>query len=360
MEIHQVVVTASPGDAITNAALEIRELLRRIGPSEIFAYHIDQRLTDEVHPLNEFGRRRRPTANDVILFHASIGQPEVHSFLLERPERLVVFHHNISPAEPFLRYDPAFAGLLEEGRRELARLRDRTTLALAASAFNAQELVDIGFDDVRVSPLVVDVASLLDVEPDEPTAHHLTEAVAGPVVLFVGQLLPHKRPDLLVSAYHALVTWLDPDAHLVMVGAPRLPKYHRAVQLFVQELNLHRAWITGHVTLAQLVAFYRRADLFVTASEHEGFCAPLLEAMTFDVPIVARDFGAVGDTLGRAGVLLPPEPDPLLLAEAMHELVTNRDAHEPAMAAARQEQLARFRPEVSKAVFLEHLIEAVA
>lgn len=358
MEIHQVVVTASPGDAITNAALETRALLRELGPSELFAYHIDQRLVDDVLPLQRFGRRRQPGPDDVIIFHASIGQPEVHSFLMDRPERLVVIHHNISPADPYLRYDPAFAGLLEEGRRELARLRDRATLALADSSFNADELVQLGYADVRVSPLIVDVSALLDIEPDGPTTNHLANTVEGPVVLYVGQLLPHKRPDLLVAAYHALVTWIVPDAHLVMVGSPRLPKYHRAVQLFVQELNLNRAWITGHVTDEQLVAFYRRADVYVTASEHEGFCAPLLEAMTFGLPIVARDHGAIADTMGGAGVLLPAEPDPLLMAEAMAELITN-PARGESMAEARQKQLARFRPEVSKATLLEHLLEVV-
>lgn len=360
MEIHQVVVTASPGDAITNAALETRALLRSFGPSELFAYHIDRRLIDEVKPLWSYGRRRRQDHDDVLIFHASIGQPEVHSFLVDRPERLVVIHHNISPAEPYLEYDPAFAGLLEEGRRELARLRDRAVLALADSAFNADELVALGYRDVRVSPLVVDVAKLLDVEPDEPTTHHLESQLRGPVLLFVGQLLPHKRPELLVSAFHVLSTVHVPEATLVMVGSPRLPKYHRAVQMFVQELNLSNTWITGHVSDAELVAFYRRADLFVTASEHEGFCAPLLEAMTFDLPILARDFGAIADTMGGAGLLLPPEPDVLLMAEAMADLTSGSSPAVDAMAAARPSQLARFRPEVAKATLLEHLLDVVS
>ena len=49
-------------------------------------------------------------------------------------------------------------------------------------------------------------------EPDPATAHHLATEIDGPVLLYVGQLLPHKRPDLLVQAYHVLVTWLVPTA----------------------------------------------------------------------------------------------------------------------------------------------------
>ena len=69
----------------------------------------------------------------------------------------------------------------------------------------------------------------------------------GPIVLFVGQLLPHKRPDFLLQAYHALVTYQLPDVHLVLVGAGRLRRYHDALYEFIRELNLGRAWMTGAV-----------------------------------------------------------------------------------------------------------------
>ena len=246
MEIHQVVVSASPGDAITNAACQVRDLLRQLGPSEIYSYNIHPDLIGDVLPLDSYTRRLRPQpAGDIIVFHASIGQPEVFSFLLDRPEQLVLVYHNISPAEPFLPYDPAFAGLLEAGRRELAILRDRVVLALADSEFNALELIELGYRDVRVVPLIIDIAGRLEVEPDEGTTNHLTSQVEGPVILCVAQLLPHKRPDLLIQAYHTLVTFLIPEAHLILVGPPRLPKFHQAVQLYVQELNLSRAWVTG-------------------------------------------------------------------------------------------------------------------
>ena len=77
-------------------------------------------------------------------------------------------------------------------------------------------------------------------------------------------------------------------------------------------------WITGPgVRRPQLAAFYRAADVFVTMSEHEGFCIPLLEAMAFDVPIVARRHAAIPETLGRAGARCSrPTPAPSCVAEA--------------------------------------------
>lgn len=316
MEIHQLLVSASSGDAITNAAFELRDLLRRVGPSEIYACYYDDRLADEVQRLSSYARRPRSAAN-LLVFHASIGEPWMLSFLMERTEPVVLVYHNIAPAAAFARYDPAFAGLLEAGRRDLVALRDRVCLALADSPYNARELQELGYGDVRVTPLIADPRRLLAVEPDPLGTHHLQTQVHGPVILFVGQLLPHKRPDLLVQAYHALVNYMVPDANLILAGPGRLPPYRDALQQFVQELYLPRAWITGAVSLEQLVAFYRRADVFVTASEHEGFCLPVIEAMAFGMPVVARARAALPETIADAGVLLPGDAGPLLLAEAV-------------------------------------------
>lgn len=357
MQIHQVLVSASRGDAITNAAFQMRDLFRRIGPSEIYARYFDASLDGEVLPLKDYRVHSgaAPEA-DILCFHASIGEPEVLSFILDRPERLVVVYHNISPAEPFRDYDPAFAGLLDAGRRELAQLAGRTQLALADSAFNAAELRELGYRDVRVSPLILDVQRLVGIEPDPDKTFHLTTVVEGPVVLFVGQLLPHKRPDLLLKAFHVLVTYLRPDAHLTLVGAGRLPAYRQALELYIRELNLGTAWITGAVTDAELAAFYRRADVLVTASEHEGFCVPLVEAMAFDLPVVARRFAAVPETLGDAGVLLPEEDDPVLLAEAVATVLDDEDLQRSLSARALR-RLDHFSPDNARATLLGHLLE---
>lgn len=358
MQIDQVLVTASPGDAITNSSFELRSLLRRIGPSEIFARYIDPALAGDVHRLEDYDHRRRvPARSDVILYHASIGEPHVFNFISDRPERVVLMYHNISPAAGFRPYDPAFAGLLDAGRVEVAALRDRVVLALADSQFNAEELRGYGYRDVRVAGLIVDAGGLLEVAVDDEESANLA-GWDGPSLLFVGQLLPHKRPDLLLKAFHLLTTYLVPDARLFLVGPSRLPIYRAALDAFVRELNLPAAVIRGTVTDAQLVAHYRRADVFVTASEHEGFCVPLLEAMAFDVPIVARAHGAIPETLADAGLLLPPADDAALLAEALAEMCTNEALRRQVVERGRRVRQ-RFEPERSRASILEHLAAVI-
>ncbi len=308
-------------------------------------------------PLAEYGRRapaHAGSADDLLVVHASIGEPEVAAFLAERPERLVLVYHNISPSSSFRPYEPAFADLLDDGRRQLAALRPRVALALADSAYNAADLEGLGYTDVRVAPLVVDAGALTRVEPDPATAHHLATRVEGPVLLFVGQVLPHKRPDLLVQAFHVLTTYLLPGANLIVVGPGRLPRYRAAVQHLVHELSLPGAWLTGPVSTAALAAFYRRADVFVTASEHEGFCVPVLESMAFDVPVLARAAGAIPETAGDAALVLPAADDPALLAEAMAALLADAGLRST-LAARGRARLDAFDAGRSTATFLGHL-----
>lgn len=356
MRIHQVLATAAPEDATTNSCLELRELLRRVGPSDLFARNIHSALSDQVFSLEEYKRRfPRGSRDDLLLLHLSIGEPDLFSFILDRPERVILVYRNISPAAPYLQFDPVFASLLEDGRQELAVLRDRVVLALADSEYNAAELVALGYPDVRVARLIFDPRARQTMVPDTTASRRLA-GLGGPTLLFVGQLLPHKRPDLLLKAFHVLTTYLVPDARLLLVGHSRqVPAYRKALERYRAELNLTWALIEGSKTDAEFVAYCRRADVFVTASEHEGFCVPLLEAMAFQVPIVARAFAAIPETLGDAGLLLPPEEDPVLIAEALAEVIRN--------AALRRELVERgihrleaFDPDNARAAILDHIL----
>src|SRR5262249_16897583 len=143
----------------------------------------------------------------------------------------------------------------------------------------------------------------------------------GPILVCVAQLMPHKRPDFLVEVMHIAETYLEMRGFLMLVGHHRLERYARAIKEQVRELNLAGVHVVGGVDNADLVAVFRSAAGVVTASEHEGFCLPLIEAMTFDKPVVARACAAIPETVGDAALLLPPGNGPTLFAEAVTELL---------------------------------------
>ena len=359
MKVHQVVVSAAPGDAVTSAALELQAAFRAIGPSGLYARYIHASLEDRFEFLEDLEAQRQSDAHDdVIVFHVSIGEPPVFAFIRDAPERLVVNYHNISPPDPFLSYAPEFARLLEQGRRETAALADRAVLALADSAYNARELEAMGYARVEVAPPVVDIYRLEAEAASAELDRRVGTVTDGPVVLYVGQQLPHKRPDYLVQMFHLLSTYLDPSAALVMVGAARLPSYAKAVEQEVAELNLDSVVMAGMVEDATLAAWYRRADVFATASEHEGFCMPIVEAMAFGVPVVARGFAAVPETVSGAGVIVPPDASPAVFAEAVARVIRD-DRLRPALVDAGRRRVREFAPARARATIVTHLLAAV-
>jgi glycosyltransferase involved in cell wall biosynthesis len=200
----------------------------------------------------------------------------------------------------------------------------RAVGALADSSFNADELRALGMTNIAVVPPALNLRRLIDAEVDQALTVQLAEA-ASPLVLCVGQLLPHKRPDLAIAAHHLLNVNYVPDARLVLAGTPRDAQYASALNRYVDSLNLPTVWLTGEITDSQLAAFYRRADVLVVPSEHEGFGVPVIEAFHFGVPVIVRDIGALKETVRGAALVLDTDAGAPHLCEATARVL--RDEH---------------------------------
>jgi glycosyltransferase involved in cell wall biosynthesis len=312
--IHQVLVGAADGDAITSMAFTLRHRLRAIAESEIFAHYLPADGAIDVHPLHSLPS---PGPSDVLVYHASYGEPAVTETLLARSEPIVLVHHNITPGEYFESFEPRFAEGLRWGRHELDLLRDRVVLAVADSTFNADDLAAHGYHDVHVIPAGVTPARLTRVAPDPAFAAAITAHFPDGYVIAVSQVLPHKRFEDLIEAMH-LAQWVHGvRAGLMIVGRPRLPTYEHALRRFAVRLRVEPVLFTGAITDAQLSAAFRMASLHVTTSAHEGLAIPPLEAMAFGVPVIARAAGALAETIGDAGVVLPSDAGAGLLGEAI-------------------------------------------
>lgn len=314
MQLHQLLAGAARRDAITQIAVNTKAVLRRRSASEIYAHHLDDSAHGLARPLTELPDTRSP--DDALLLRLSIGDEAIEEVVSAREDRLIVGYHNISPPELFEDLDPGFARLLERGRTFATHISDRVVGAYADSTFNAEDLTRLGFADVAVVPPLLDPFRLGKLAPDVGFLVELERRAPAELILFVGQLLPHKRPELLIAAHHLLTSHHRPDAALVVVGTPRFPNYQRQLAVYASSLNLPRVWFTGPLDDAQLAELYRRADVFVTASAHEGYCVPLTEAMAASVPIVASNAGAVPETLGGAGLIVD-EASPGAFAEAI-------------------------------------------
>jgi L-malate glycosyltransferase len=351
--IHQTLVTAAPGDAVTDSAMQIRHLLRTFGPSEIFARNIHHDLIDVVLPLDAYSRLRHKPSEALTIVHLSMGDPDWFKWVLALPGELAVSYHNMTPHHYFEAWDPQTASLLNFGRSTLAALADRTILTMADSQFNGSELDALGFRNIRVAGLLLDPSLLVSVQPDKAVLD-ATLARSGPTLLHVGQLYPHKRADFLIAAFRRLRD-THPDTTLVLAGNTRLPEFRHAIQEFIDDLGLSdRIIVTGPISAESLSAYYRSADLMVTASEHEGFCVPLVEAMAFGIPIVARACAAVPETTGGCAVLVPPTASPTQFSTAVASVLDDLAAAD-AMRACGHRRVEYFSLDNSRSRFLDAL-----
>lgn len=320
--IHQILVSASPRDAVTDSALQLQRILRRAGSSDIFSCNIHPEIANSVFPIDAYSHLASQNDSAITIVHVSMGDPRFLPFLKSVHGSFIVIYHNMTPPHFFESWDPVIASHLRGGRDILPALRDRTVLALAASEFSARDLTDLGYRNVKVAGLILDEERLLEV-PADPRASEAARRLPGPIVLSVGQLYPHKRLDLMLAAFYRIVERI-PTAHLVIAGACRLTTYHGCLARYCDQLGLrHKVTITGEIAQNELVAWYRNAAVFVTVSEHEGFCVPLVEAMTFGVPIVARDNAAIPETSGGACLLAPRSAGPTPIAEAVCRVISD-------------------------------------
>ncbi|HTI07077.1 MAG TPA: glycosyltransferase [Puia sp.] len=121
-------------------------------------------------------------------------------------------------------------------------------------------------------------------------------------IIFVGSIAPHKKQTDLVNFFQFYRT-INPGAHLVIVGGGS-EKYTGKLKNLIRSLRLDNdITCTGKVDDEDLYAWYRVADIYLSMSEHEGFGVPLAEAMVFQIPVVAYNCTAVGETVGNNGCL---------------------------------------------------------
>jgi len=323
--VTQLLPAAHAGDATGDSALHLAAALRQVGyEAAVHALTIDEGLRGTVQPMEALAA---PGPDDLTLLHFAIPSP-LSELLMKADGTRAIVYHNLTPPELLLPFCPEIAALTARGAAQLRELAasGRIDAAIGVSDFNCEGLRAAGFEDPTTLPLALDL-SQYEVASDPIVAAQ--EAVSPTTFLTVGRVAPNKRLESFLRAAAYYVDHIDPHAQFVIVGGNRgLERYSDALAELASSLGLDgRLRWAGRVPLADLVGWYRSADVYMCTSEHEGFCAPLLEAMHFGVPILARHAAAIPETLGDAGLTFVDE-NPATLAEMMHVLATDPPTRE--------------------------------
>ena len=336
--LHQLVAGFTNGDAISNEARVLRRIFRGWGfASEIFCEtkRILPELRRDAHDLAVLAPALRP--DDIVLLHLSIGSP-ANELFRQLHCRKALLYHNITPPEYFRSVQEQIAHQLAFGREQICALAGAAQVNLAVSEFNANELRSQGYGAVGVVPLLLDFAQL------RANANAAAQAKYddGQVnILFVGRGAPNKCIEDLLAAFHYFQRYVEPRSRLIHAGSyAGLEHYQALIFTRACELQLTKVELTGSIPQDELNACYRSAHVFLSMSEHEGFCIPLLEAMVNAVPILAYAAGAVPETLAGAGVLFKEKRFDLV-AEMLGRLVRDKELR-TAVLARQRERLALY------------------
>ncbi len=321
MQIHQLLASAHEGDATGDAARALATRLSADGhDAGVFALHVDESLRGAVGRIDDL-----PDAgpDDATMLHFNIPSP-LADLLRSRAGRRMICYHNLTPPQLLLPHCPDLARLTALGRQQLQELAAAGTvdLAIGVSAYNTRDLRETGFSSTATVPLPIDLGRLSG--PTNPVLEAELAANPLPTFITVGRVAPNKRIEDFIKTAAYYLRYISPQARFLVIGSTRgLESYVDALIELHGDLKLDdRVNFVNHVSLADLTTYYRHASAYVCTSAHEGFCAPLLEAMTLGVPIVARRAAAVPETLSNAGIMVDSE-DPAAWAEILHAVISD-------------------------------------
>ena len=349
MKVHQFLTSYSYGDAIGNEALEIRDFLRTNGiESEIFTLHFHPRYAHQVRNYLEYDRFSDPA--NVVIYHFSIGSPVTKKFL-RLADKKVIIYHNITPHHFFLDFHRILAKDCFKGRVELKSLADKVDLALGDSEYNRAELVAAGFKQTGVLPLVMDFTKF-----DLPVLPVLKEIFADGKCnfLFVGRIIPNKKVEDVITSFHFYQKHFNPDSRLFVIGEYRgFERYFSALQGLIARLQVQNIHFSGHVPLAEMVSYAKLSHLTLHLSEHEGFCAPVVESFHLGIPVVAYDAGAVAETMNGGGILVR-QKNFFRIAALCNEILSRPQLKEALLAGQRQ-ALGKYLQQRTGKILLDYL-----
>ncbi len=313
-------------DAIGQNILEQVRFFRRNGDDvRIFTEHPPQGVASDIVDLTRVvtladllaGRDAHFSATDLYIYHYPGRYTLLDSMRTLARGVVILYFHNVTPPELWhAAGDDEVVKQLRVSVESIPALAGFADLIVTDSNFNAANLIGdhgVDADRVRVLPLSVPLTEFAP-GPADPALLERYGLRGKRVLLYVGRMAGNKRVDLLVNALATLQERV-PDAALLLVGDTDANASFREVvaNAKVRAMALGVAddvHFVGRVD--DLAAHYRLADLYVSASLHEGFGVPVLEAMASGVPVVVSNVAAHPDVTGEAGLLaIPGDADDL-------------------------------------------------
>lgn len=330
--IYQILNSFRFGDAISDHALFIQDFLKT------------KQINSEIINLSSFKYRNgfyKFKKKDTIIIHFSFKLSE-HWNKFKHTKNILIYH-NVSPHFYFSPFLDSFAKDLETARLELIDNKKYIFIWFSDSEFNAEDLKKLEIQS-EVLPIPIQEKKwnpINSVKPRNPFQ-----------LLFVGRFVPNKKQEDLLRVLFILKQ-INTNYKLVLVGYSDIPEYFNYLKNLINLLKLKDSVkIYSGLNDHEISELYQESGLFLSMSEHEGFSVPMIEAMKFELPIVAYSAGAIPETVGLGGFLLKEKNSFIALAEKINDIVNDSVLKENLVKEAKK-QLEKFKPEQLKPAYLK-------
>lgn len=318
----QIVASLNFGDAVGNDVLAMKQALEEEGyVTAVYAGTINMATRQNgVFHLSFLPELKK---EDVVIYHFASSDPFAEN--IKRLKcKIVLRYHNVTPPHYFYNFDASAEKITKKALSQVKSLREAVTSVMAVSEFNKQDLRAMGYKcPIEIVPILIPFEDY-EQKPEQKVLDRYKDGRTN--IIFVGRGAPNKKIEDVIKCYLAYKRKYDAHARLFLIGNyDKSGSYYAYLQRILIEAHAMDVIFPGHISFAEMLAYYRIADVFLCMSEHEGFCVPLVEAMFFDVPIVAYKASAVPETLGKAGILLESK-EPYAAALQIHSIVTDKKA----------------------------------
>lgn len=325
--IHQFAAVLREHDAVAGEAAALHEMFleRRVSA----ALYAETPGSLYGHQVRDF-HALQPAENDTVLVHYSHGSATFDP-LFALPGKKVVLYHRITPASALRGISRAQAEASDAGEKDLHRFARFAFASVAHAKEGAAELAAAGYRNPAVIPYFL-------YEPMYKALPASIENNTGSrVIAVVGRVMPHKGIEDAILVLRALRAEHGPDWRLIVAGDPAgAEAYLERLAVWAEEAGVgDNVTFTGRVSQAELLGIYSSAAVLLFPSRHEGFGVPLVEAMRFGVPVVARRSPAAVETAGSAALFYLEEP-PEVIAGWIARIAADQPWRETLLAAQRQ------------------------
>ncbi len=319
-KLYQFSPSFMKGDGVGNLGVLLDKKHIKAGfKTKMFAVDFNGELYSNIYPISEY--KNDLGKNDIAILHFT-GDSGVNDLAANLNCEKWFYYHNVTPSDFFKNYDKDIYNLTLKGRDKLTLYKDKFDKSFTWSEYNYRELDKLGFKNIRLTALPKDF-NMLDIEIDREIFSRFDDGYFN--IIFVGRILPYKNYKLLIDSFERFKSIYKINARLLLPGAPDDALYKKELDEYIRMNNIKNVEFFGRIEQSKLNALYKVSNIFLCVSGHEGYCMPIIEAMYFELPVLALDNGAVKETVAEGGIVLDSTADAEIIADNIYKIYSNSE-----------------------------------